>query len=146
MNNNIANNLNEIILQLNLTNVHLLGKCNGAWVVTLLLLKNNIYKGLYLAVPGIPFNVDILSQLSDDRLEEINFVFGWILQDAYQFHWRTKSFQEKKIYDKTMKLIENKKRINIKYKSYMYNNGLSEDTNQYHEIFPSLIDDIISTL
>lgn len=146
MNDNIANNLNEIILQLNLTNVHLLGKCNGAWVVTLLLLKNNIYKGLYLAVPGIPFNVDILNQLSNNRLEEINFVFGWVQQDAYEFDWGNKSFEEKPFYDKTIKQIEKEKGIDIKYKTKMYDNGKSKKDNDSHEISPLMINDIISTL
>lgn len=39
-----------------------------------LLLKNDIYKGLYLAVPEIPFNVDILSQQSDNRLDDIIYI------------------------------------------------------------------------
>jgi hypothetical protein len=143
MNNEIADNLNEIILQLGLTNVHLLGKCNGAWIVTLLLIKNAIYKGLYLAVPGIPFNVDILNELTIDRLKEINFVFGWVKQDGYKFNWGRKSFEEKEVYDKTMEAIKNIKGIEIKYKSIMYDNMQIEDEKKYHEIFPEMIDDII---
>jgi hypothetical protein len=146
MNNEIADNLNEIILNLGLTNVHLLGKCNGAWVVSLLLIKNAIYKGLYLAVPGIPFNVNILNELTEDRLKEINFVFGWIRQDGYKFNWNRQSFQEKEVYDRTMEAIQKEKGIKIKYKTKMYDNKRDEDEKIYHEIFPDMIDDIISTL
>jgi hypothetical protein len=143
MNNEIADNLNDIIVELKLTNVHLLGKCNGAWIVTLLLIKNDIYKGLYLAVPGIPFNVNILKELTIDRLKEINFVFGWVKQDGYKFNWGNKSFEEKKVYDKTMETIENEKGIKMRYKSIMYDNMQIEDEKKYHEIFPEMIDNII---
>jgi hypothetical protein len=146
MNDQIANYLNNIITNiLQLTNVHLLGKCNGAWIITLLLLKNPIYKGLYLAVPGIPFNIDILDQLRDDRLEEINFIFGWLKQDGYLFNWGRKSNQEKKYYDETIEDIKGK-RLTIKYKSIEYDNGEKEDPKKYHELYPGMIDDIISTL
>jgi len=60
MNLKIAHYINSIITKLKLTNVHLLGKCNGAWVVSQMLLMSNIYKGLYLAVPGIAIGVESL--------------------------------------------------------------------------------------
>jgi hypothetical protein len=141
MNNQIANNINQIITSENLYNVHLLGKCNGAWIVTLLLLKNDNYEGLYLAVPGIaPPNVKILENLSIDRLNTINFVFTWVKQDGYQFNWEKKSFQEKKNYDENMKIIRPKK-----YKSIMYDNGQVVDPKIYHEMYPEMIDDIIKS-
>ena len=146
MNNEIADNLNDIIVELKLTNVHLLGKCNGAWVVSLLLIKNAIYKGLYLAVPGIPFNVNILNELTKDRLKEINFVFGWVKQDGYRFHWGRKSFEEKEVYDETINTIQKEKGIKIKYESIIYDNNQAEEEKKYHEIFPDMIDHIISTL
>ncbi len=146
MNNEIAENINEIIYKLKLTDVHLLGKCNGGWITLLLLLKNDIYKGLYLAVPGIPFNVSILNELTPDRLKEINFLFGWTKQDGYKFNWDSKSFEEKKVYDKMINTIENEKGIKMKYKSIMYDNMQIEDEKQYHEIFPGMINDIILTL
>ena len=146
MNNEIADNLNDIIVELKLTNVHLLGKCNGAWVVSLLLIKNAIYKGLYLAVPGIPFNVNILNELTKDRLKEINFVFGWVKQDGYRFHWGRKSFEEKEVYDETINTIQKEKGIKIKYESIIYDNNQAEEEKKYHEIFPDMIEHIISTL
>ena len=146
MNNEIANNLNEIILMLNLNNVHLLGKCNGAWIVTLLLMKQYIYKGLYLSVLGIPFNVNMLHELPQNRLVDINFVFSWIKQDGFPFHWNSKSFQEKDKYDKTIREIAKNNNINMKYSSVMYDNQQSEDKKQYHEIYPDMIDLIISEI
>jgi len=146
MNEEIASNVNDIVNDLHLSNVHLLGKCNGGWIVTLLLLKNDIYKGLYLAVPGIPFNVDVLNRLSQNRLEEINFVFGWVKQDGYPFDWGNKSFQEKDVYDGMMKSIKDNKGIAMKYKSLMYDNGGDVDEKKYHEIYPQMINDIVSSL
>lgn len=146
MNNNIAEFLNNIILNnLKLKNVHLLGKCNGAWVVTLLLLKHKIYKGLYLAVPGIPYNVTILSKLDKERLKNINFVFGWVKQDGFKFTWG-KSNEEQKRYHSTMEKIQKNKKINLKYKSKEYNNNNEEDEKIYHEIFPDMIDDIVNSI
>jgi len=148
MNDNIAEFLNNIILNnLNLNKVHLLGKCNGAWVVTLLLTKNKIYKGLYLAVPGIAFNVEALKSLSVERLEQINFVFGWDNRDGFPFKWKMKSNEEKQRYDKTMDNISKANKIKLKYQSKMYNATTDEeDEKKYHEIFPNMIDDIVKSI
>lgn len=146
MNSKIADHIHDLIENnLRLTNVHLLGKCNGAWVVTLLLLKSNIYKGLYLVVPGIAFGVDKLREIENERLEQISFIFGWVSQDAYPFKWGV-SNQEKNRYDRMICDIEEEKKITMKYKSYMYNNGQKEDKKLYHEIYPEFIDIIVKTL
>lgn len=145
MNSEIAEHIHDIITRLDLKNVHLLGKCNGAWIVTLLLMKSPIYVGLYLAVPGIPYNINVLTQLGD-RLKKINFVFGWVQQDGYMFDWGRKSFEEKEIYDETMKHIEEKYKIKLLYKSIMYDNGEEEHIKIYHEIDPRMIDDIILSI
>jgi pimeloyl-ACP methyl ester carboxylesterase len=144
MNNIIANHIHSIILSLGLTNVHLLGKCNGAWIVTLLLLRLDVYKGLYLAVPGIPpisTGIEILKTLSPERLKDINFVFGWTQQDAFPFDWKALSFNEKTRYDEIIEIMKP-----LKYKSYMYDNGEITDPKIYHELHPNMIDDIIKTL
>jgi hypothetical protein len=149
MNNTIADYLNDIIInELRITNVHLLGKCNGAWVVSLLLEKHEQYKGLYLAVPGIPFDVQNLNIIDNARLSKINFVFGWVQQDAFKFHWNRKSYEEKNIYESTMRIIQKDKKIKLKYKSKMYNydTELVEDSKNYHEIFPTMIDDIVNSI
>ena len=147
MNSEIACYIHNIITkELKLNNVHLLGKCNGAWISLLLLIKDPIYMGLYLAVPGIPFNVDILNELEQDRLKKINFVFGWVKQDGYEFNWGIESFNENKLYDTMIINIEETKRLKLKYISYMYDNGKSVDPKKHHEIDPQMIDDIILSL
>ena len=148
MNDNIADFLNNIIPNnLKLKNVHLLGKCNGAWVVTLLLTKNIIYKGLYLAVPGIAFNVEALTDLPVERLQRINFVFGWDKRDGFPFKWKRNSNQEQTRYDNTMEKIQKNNKITLKYKSKMYNASTEEeDEKKYHEIFPDMIDDIVESI
>ena len=146
MNKTIADYLNDIINELDIRNVHLLGKCNGAWVVSLLLDKNERYKGLYLAVPGIPFNVQNLMLINPERLIKINFVFGWVQQDGFNFHWGKKSNEEKDIYDTTITNIQKEKDIKLKYISKMYDTGNPEDGKIYHEIFPSMIDDIVNSM
>ena len=146
MNEKIADHIHDLIKNnLGLTNVHLLGKCNGAWVVTLLLLKDAIYKGLYLGVPGIAFSVDELRKIQKERLEQINFIFGWVSQDAFPFKWGD-SNQEKERYDKMICDIEGEKNITMKYKSYMHDNGGIEDIRSQHEIYPEFIDKIVETL
>jgi hypothetical protein len=146
MNSKIADHIHDLIKNnLRLTNVHLLGKCNGAWVVTLLLIKSYIYKGLYLVVPGIAFGVDKLQEIERERLGQISFIFGWVSQDAYPFKWCV-SNQEKDRYDKMICEIEEEKNISMKYKSYMYNNGEKEDKKLYHEIYTEFIDIIVKTL
>ena len=151
MNYNIANNIHEIIQDLKLENVYLLGKCNGAWVVSLLLLKDERYKALYLAVPGIPtINgipsiYDILSRLNESRKNEVKFVFGWVLQDAFPFHWGMLSFEEKNRYDEIMKILYNVNNLDEipNYKSFIYDNGEESNPKIYHELYPDLIDEIV---
>ena len=140
MNTLIAKNIDSIIKKLKLKNIHLLGKCNGGWIILLMLLRSKQYTGLYLAVPGIPHGVDILQKINKKRLKEINFVFGWTKQDGFLFHWGQKSFQEKERYDKMMKDMK------ITYISEMYDNNMTEDPKIYHEVSLQLIDTIIKSL
>jgi pimeloyl-ACP methyl ester carboxylesterase len=147
MNNNIAENILRIIKYLKLTNVHLLGKSNGAWIVTLLLLKDTIFKGLYLAVPGIPYAVDYLDSITDQkRLEEINFVFSWVHQDGFTFSFGIKSNQEKARYDAFMTNLK-LKIPSIKYKSEIFCDGrIKENSKISHELHPDMINLILDTL
>jgi hypothetical protein len=154
MNSNISLQTHEIIKSLGLSNVHLLGKCNGGWIATLLLARSNIYEGLYLAVPGIPYSIKSLKTINRKRLDEINFVFGWTEQDCYEFHWckigtteKTKSKDEKERYDSIMKEFGVKN-----YKSFMF---IANDVNgspkkshnkDHHELFPEMITKIIETI
>jgi hypothetical protein len=147
MNSEIADNVHRIIEDLRLNDVHLLGKCNGAWITILLLLKSSIYTALYLAVPGIPLSIKILETIDEKRLQAIKFIFGWTKQDGFEFNWqntdtraKTKSFQEKKRYDEDMEKIAAEKRIELRYESFMYDNGGPEEAKESHEIHPDMID------
>jgi pimeloyl-ACP methyl ester carboxylesterase len=142
MNSVIANDVHNIIKSLDLINVHLLGKCNGAWITMLLLTLDPIYKALYLAVPGIPSSVDILKSIDPIRLQEIKFIFGWTQQDGYIYHWNIKSNQEKARYDENIGKIQDEKNITLDYKSFMYDNGGPENSKNAHEIYPDMIDEI----
>jgi hypothetical protein len=127
-------------------NIHLLGKSNGGWIVTLLLLLDpEIYKGLYLAVPGIPNPEVYLSMIPQKNLEEINFVFGFSQQDAYKFSFGEISNQEIYRYNAIMAPIKQSIPL-LKYRSYMENNGLEPSEKIHHELYQSMIDHIILSL
>lgn len=145
MNDEIAINIDIIVNKLNLNNIHLLGKCNGAWITTLLLLKNlAIYKALYLAVPAIPFDIySYMSQIENEYLINIKFIFAWNRQDAFPFHWNIVSHEEKERYDANINQIEFESNIKLNYKSFMYDNNLLEDPKKYHEIPLEMITEII---
>ena len=140
MNERIADYVDKIITKLKLSNIHLLGKCNGAWIVTLLLAKSVEYKSLYLAVPGIPYSVKSLESIPVSRLKEINFIFGWIKQDRYEFNWNQTSYEEISRYKKITK------DLNIKVIYDEYDNGCKADKKNYHEIYPKMIDIILESL
>jgi hypothetical protein len=145
MNNEIAININIIVNKLKLNNVHLLGKCNGAWITTLLLLKNlDIYKALYLAVPAIPFDIySYINLIENEYLINIKFIFAWNRQDVFPFHWNVVSYKEKERYDVNINQIESESNIKLNYQSFIYDNNLLEDPKKYHEIPFEMITEII---
>lgn len=150
LNEKIASNIHEILTnhtvlsEYQKNNIHILGKCNGGWIATLLLLKSPNYKGLYLAVPGIPLGMEIIKEIEKERFNDINFVFGWRSDDGFEFFWKRQSFEEKHEYDCTMEELKIKHQ-EIKYKSYMENIGVPDPTTN-HEITPFLIDRIIESI
>ena len=141
----IAKLTKNIIISLELSNIHLLGKCNGSWIATILITLDDRFKGLYLAVACIPFSVKDLEKINSKKLEEIKFIFGWTLQDTYDYIWGVKSFEEKERYDLIMKNFK-EKYTNINYKSFMYDYNCAHDSFMYHEIHPEMIDDIINSI
>jgi hypothetical protein len=150
LNKKIASNIHEILTnhtvlsEYQKNNIHILGKCNGGWIATLLLLKSPNYKGLYLAVPGIPLGMEIIKEIEKERFNDINFVFGWRSDDGFEFFWKRQSFEEKHEYDNTMEELKIKHQ-EINYKSYMENIGVPDPTTN-HEITPFLIDRIIESI
>jgi hypothetical protein len=133
----MAKVINRIITgKLHLNNVHLLGKCNGGGIALELVSLSNVYKALYLAVPGNPIHIQPLMKLSPDRLEEISFIFGWNKNDNYDFKFQTASINEKAVYDEEIGKLEKALEIKLNYESYVFKPGNG------HEINDKLIDKI----
>jgi len=143
LNMKIAGKIDEILrVQLKLTNIHLLGKCNGGAVLIDTLVRDEynpekIYNALYLAVPGSYFNVRPLEKMSKDRLKEIKFIFRWRQQDAYQFKWG-KSNEEKAKYEAKMTELGVDDCA-----CEMYDDGTPELAKDAHEIDPKFVDRIV---
>jgi predicted esterase len=152
LNKEIAISIHKILENLELSvyqkdNIHLLGKSNGGWIVTLLLkMYPNSYKGLYLAVPGIPHAVRSLKEIDFSILKGINFVFGFSQQDAYEFGFGNCSNEEKQRYDEIMREIMRENGLTINFKSYMEDNMLPPHEKMHHELYQSMIDHIILSL
>ena len=129
--------INEIIsTKLGLTNVHLLGKCAGGGISIELVSQSDIYKSLYLAVPGSPIHIKPLTKLSTERLTSMNFIFGWNENDIYPFNFVKESRMEKATYDEEISKMEKSMNIKIYYESHMFTPGNG------HEINEKLIDKI----
>jgi len=142
LNDKISIDINSIIKNnLKLDNVHLLGKCAGGGIMIHLLEKDSIYKALYLAVPASPTDISYLKNIDKKRLNKIKFIFGWSVQDHYQFHWNRISCDEKVIYDKRMKEmgIEN-------YIPLMEDKKVNPHTKDFHEIPDLLIETIVKNM
>ena len=146
LNKKIAKTFHKLITEkLNITsNIELLGKCAGAGVMLELTAYNTkLYNTLYFAVPGIPFSIEKLFSYSKQRLSKMKFVFGWVKQDEYLYHWGIKSCDEKKMrYEPLMAELEGMKKISIDYNYIMDDNSLNGDSKKYHEISTSLIKQI----
>jgi hypothetical protein len=120
----IAQVIHKIISEkLKLTNVHVLGKCAGAEISLNLVCLSEIYKALYLAVPGSVTHITPLYTIPPKRLESMHFIFAWNANDDYAFNWNKVSSTEKEIYDEEMGKLEAKKKIGIDYESYMFRPG-----------------------
>jgi len=139
----LADIINNFIGELDLTNVHLLGKSSGGGVVINLVEKNKRYTGLFLSVPMWPYNI---TKLKDATLKRVKFRFAWNINDEYpRFDWNDEvtqfSYQEKAVYDQNMAnfIKENK---NIDYMSIMFHPDLLITRVDYpgHEIHHKLID------
>ena len=136
----IAGIINEIITEkLGLRNVHILGKCQGGSVSIQLVSKSDVYKALYLAVPGSPSHITPLYKISKERLEKMNFIFGWNDNDDYAFNFTLASINEKAKYDEEIGKLEFEKKANLNYQSYHFTPG------NKHEINPELISKIANS-
>lgn len=147
LNDKIAIRIDKIIRkELKLSHVHLLGKCAGAGVLIHTLVKDTkdfIYDALYLAVPGNPFNIMELKQISKEQLKKLKFIFSWTKQDVFAFDWGNTSIKEKDVYTKAMKELELIKQIHIDYTILEEDLKKEEDKKLYHEINQKLINAIL---
>ena len=147
LNDDISIRIDNIIRnKLKLTKVHLLGKCAGAGVLIHTLVKdttNSIYEALYLAVPGNPFNIIELSEISKEILKKLKFIFSWTKQDIFPFDWGKKSIEEKDVYSQAMEKLEDLKKIRINYTILEQDLKKEDDKKLYHEINQTLIDKIL---
>jgi hypothetical protein len=125
---------------LNLKNVHILGKSIGSGLALHTLIKSDIYTALFLAVPANPTYMWPLDRLSDDRLKSIIIKCGWNKNDDRDLYgvlscdnppYFLKSIQELSANRNIPKLLEN-------YKQYEFENG------NKHEVYPGFINLIVN--
>jgi hypothetical protein len=146
--------VNQLITQLGLNNVHILGECAGGGVAISLIKQQPTtrYPALYLSVPARPDNV---SSLPPEVLQRVKFRFQWNKRDPTEYNWHKEekigetSTNEKEVYDQMMgNFIKSNPDIN--YQSYLYDqdSGTTPMNNRVpeHEIHRSFIDQICSEL
>lgn len=128
--NNLAQDIHNLIKnKLKLTNVHLLGKCQGGSnMLSVISTGDEIYKALYLAVPGAAYNIEPLYNLTPARLEDITFIFGWNKNDDYGFGFNI-SINEKAVYDEEIGKLEEEKKVQLNYESYVFTPGNGHEIN-----------------
>ena len=126
----LAKDIHKIITErLELTNVHLLGKCQGGSnMLSVISTGDEIYKALYLAVPGAAYNIEPLYNLTPTRLEDITFIFGWNKNDDYGFGFNI-SINEKAVYDEEIGKLEEYKKVQLNYESYVFTPGNGHEIN-----------------
>lgn len=104
---------------------------------------NHIYDALYLAVPGNPFNIIELENISKERLKDLKFIFSWTKQDVFPFDWGKTSIEEKDVYNDAMKELAATKKVNINYTILEEDLKKDNDKKLYHEINQKLINAIL---
>ena len=125
---------------LNLKNVHLLGKSIGSGLALHTIIKSDIYRALFLAVPANPTYMWPLERLSDDRLRSITIKCGWNKNDDRDLYG-IPSFANPPYFLKSMQELSAKRNIPellANYKSYEFDNG------NKHEVYPGFINLIVN--
>jgi hypothetical protein len=143
--------IRELLSKLELENVHLLGECAGGGLAIYTVNKHPRYTALFLAVPSSPLNIGVLS---DEVLKRVKFRFSWNINDEVQYDWHKEemenknSFDEKNVYDASMKNIMKTKQFPIDYVSFMFSQDpLTTKANNRapaHEIHRKFIDYIVN--
>ena len=125
---------------LDLKNVHLLGKSIGSGLALHTIDKSDIYTALFLAVPANPTYMWPLARLSPERLKSIIIKCGFNKNDNRDLYgilscenppYFQKSIEELSISKKTPELLKN-------YKQYEFEPG------NFHEVNPVFINLIVN--
>jgi hypothetical protein len=132
LNEELGTIVDKLLRAINLSNVHLLGKCAGGGVAIHTFTKSDIYDALYLGVPASP--IDVQHLLTKEWINK-TFIFMWDLRDAYPLPYGISNTEIIK-YRNTMKDIDSSNnKIIIEEVGY----GIS-DPKAYHEVPNELFD------
>jgi hypothetical protein len=123
--------------QLNLRNVHLLGKSAGCGLAMHIVSKSSIYNALYLAVPANSTYLMPLEKMGE-RLRTLKVIIGWNANDAKKLY-KIPSNENRPKYEETIDIL--KSRFG-EFKTILetYSPG------NFHEINPELINTIVRNL
>lgn len=132
LNEELGSVVDKLLRSINLTNVHLLGKCAGSGVAIHTFTKSDIYNCLYLGVPASPKNVE---HLLTKKWNNKRFIFAWDKRDAYKFTWG-QSNKEIEKYRNTMNFLQGTNNTVIIEE---FEEGQSDD-KKYHEVPNDLFD------
>jgi len=125
---------------LNLKNVHLLGKSIGCGLSLHTIIKSDIYTALFLAVPANPTYMWPLDRLSDEKLKSIIIKCGWNKNDDRDLYG-IPSFDNPPYFLKSMQELSAKRNIPElleHYKQYEFDDG------NKHEVYPGFIEKIVN--
>ena len=125
---------------LNLKNVHLLGKSIGSGLALHTIDKSDIYTALFLAVPANPTYMWPLERLSEERLKSIIIKCGFNKNDERKLYG-IPSCENPPYFLKSIKELYDKKKIPElleHYKQYEFDDG------NKHEVNPAFINLIVN--
>lgn len=123
--------------QLNLKNVHLLGKSAGGGLAMHIVSKSEIYKALYLAVPANSTYLMPLEKMGE-RLNSFKVIIGWNENDSKELY-KKNSNENRPKYEETYSILKNK------YKDFKCILETYSPGNK-HEINPELINTIVRNI
>jgi hypothetical protein len=116
--------IDHICHTLELSNVHLLGKCAGGGIAIQTVIQSDIYKALYLAVPASPTNIQPILDSDKPWLKKLIYHFSWTKDDPDGVSWGGLSKDQKVVYDKASQKLPN-------YSSCMCETGFHEVSDEF---------------
>ena len=116
--------IDHICHTLELSNVHLLGKCAGGGIAIQTVIQSDIYKALYLAVPASPTNIQPILDSDKPWLKKLIYHFSWTKDDPDGVSWGGLSRDQKDVYDAAADKLSN-------YSSCMCETGFHEVADEF---------------